>query len=88
MNLPIPVISINVLSSSNSNDTSLIDIISLAFSKANSTIKISPSLIIYIFAWMSFLGWIFLILFAGAGLFSLPFDLIRKFYLRPQPRTS
>jgi LMBR1 domain-containing protein 1 len=37
---------------------------------------------------LSFFGWIFLVLFGGAGLFALPIDMINDFRRRPKLRKS
>ena len=37
---------------------------------------------------MSFFGWIFVVLFGGVGLFSLPIDMINQFRHRPRAKKS
>lgn len=39
-------------------------------------------------AMMSFIGWVFLILFGGVGLFALPIDWINAWRNRPKARRS
>ena len=47
--------------------------------------SIQTSLVIYILALLSFIGWILLSLFAGIGLITLPADLISAYINRPIP---
>lgn len=56
--------------------------------ETNVTLTLEASLAVYIIAIMSFIGWIFVFLFAGVGLFALPIDLINEFRHRPKARKS
>jgi hypothetical protein len=37
---------------------------------------------------MSFVGWVFVVIFAGVGFFALPIDMINQFRFRPKARKS
>ena len=47
--------------------------------------NIQTSLVIYILALLSFIGWFLLSLFAGMGLIAIPMDLISAWWNRPMP---
>ena len=47
--------------------------------------NIQTSLVIYILALLSFIGWFLLSLFAGMGLIAVPMDLISAWWNRPMP---
>lgn len=47
-------------------------------------VTIRPTIIVYFIALMSWVGWIFLVVFGGIGLAALPMDLINDFRTRPR----
>lgn len=51
--------------------------------KADS-VQLQASFLIYLVAFLSFIGWFFFAVYAGIGLVSLPLDLLRAFWYRPR----
>lgn len=47
--------------------------------------KIPVTFIIYLVAFISFIGWFFFTIFVGVGMIALPMDLINDFRTRPKP---
>ena len=55
---------------------------------AEFTWNLPVSFILYLIAFMAFVGWFFFTLFVGVGLFALPLDLINAFRTRPTPMST
>ena len=53
-----------------------VDFNALSSTEGSTTLELEASFGIYIIALMSFFGWIFVVIFGGVGLFSLPIDMI------------
>lgn len=52
--------------------------------RVQAEVTIRPTIIVYFIALMSWVGWIFLVVFGGIGLAALPMDLINDFRTRPR----
>ena len=52
--------------------------------QAQDSVQLTASFLIYLVAFLSFIGWFFFALYAGVGLVSLPLDLLRAFWYRPR----
>jgi LMBR1 domain-containing protein 1 len=54
----------------------------------DTTLQITVSFPVYTMALLSWIGWIFFVIFGGVGLTALPLDLIMDFVNRPKLRKS
>lgn len=84
VNLPYSELSLNIANKVNRNAP--INVPTPGYS--DKQMELEASLAVYIVAILSFFGWIFLVLFGGAGLFALPIDMINDFRRRPKLRKS
>lgn len=50
----------------------------------NETVRIDATFLIFLIAFLGFIGWFFFSVYAGIGLVSLPLDLLRAFWYRPR----
>lgn len=60
----------------------------ITVTNGDTSLELEASFAVYVIALMSFFGWIFLVLFGGVGLFSLPIDMINQFRHRPKARRT
>jgi hypothetical protein len=65
-----------------------IDFETLTVNEATKTLELEASLAVYVVAILSFFGWVFVVIFGGVGLVSLPIDTINQFRHRPKARKS
>lgn len=84
VDLPVTTVSAEGRTSTSSS----VDFNSIVVTTGNANLQLEASIAVYIIALMSFFGWVFVVLFGGVGLFSLPLDMINEFRHRPKARKS
>lgn len=83
--LPITTVSANTYFTSTQTT---VNFNAITVNTGSKSLELQASFGVYIIALMSWFGWIFVVLFGGAGLFALPIDLINEFRHRPVARKS